>query len=292
MNSVQTTPGRGIGIIKHSCRLFASTFTFIFLCLFLTACDSSVDEAYKKGEELWEAGKYKEALVLYEKLVAEHPKSHFSTDALYQIGNINYLNIRDYRAAIAAYRKLVELSPESPFSPDAQIKIADINKDKFGDLKGAIAEYERFVKVFPKAADKALYQMGLCYMLLKEFTPARVQYERILKEHPDVDYKDEICYHLANSYYLEGKTGEARKRFEDLLEKFPKSRFATDARFQVALTYEEEENLQEALLRLQQLRGVYHDDRVLDLRIKGVEERMAARKKPLPPKVAKRSKKK
>jgi TolA-binding protein len=264
-------------------------FIILILCLsFLAACDKSGGETYKKGEELWEAEKYSEAVAYYEKVVSDYPRGHLATDALYQIGNINYLNLRDYWKAIEAYRRLVEMSPGSPFSPDAQRKVADIYKDKFGDLKGAIAEYQRFIKVFPKEADKAIYQMAQCYVLLKEFGKGREQYENILKEHPAIDYADDVHYQIANSYYLEGNTGEAIKEFEKLLEEFPDSRFAADARFEIALAKEEDGNLQEALSILELLRGTYHDERVLELRIKGIQERIAAKKKPAPPRVAKR----
>lgn len=284
VSSGQTTRGIGRGIEKHSTNVFASTFTytftFIFLCLLLIACDKSGGEAYKKGEELWEAERYREALIQYEKVVSKDPEGHLATDALYQIGNIYYLNLRDYPKAIDSYRKLVETSPGSPFSPDAQRRIAEIYREKFGDLKGAVSEYQRFVKVFPKEADRARYRMAECHILLKEFDKAREQYENILKETPDIDYKDDVLYQIANSYYLEGKTGEAKKGFEELVEKFPETRFMVDARFVIALAFEEEGNVQEALNRLTQLKGTYHDQKVLDLRIRGIQDRMEEKKKP------------
>lgn len=260
----------------------------IFCLSLLAGCDKSGEEAYKKAERLWESGKYNEAIVQYEKVVSNNPKGRLAADALYQIGNIYYFNLREYQKAIETYRRLVETSPRSPFSPDAQRKIADIYKDKFGDMKGAIAEYERFIKIFPKEADKARYQMAQCYILLKEFSKAREQYEAILKEAPDIDYKDDIYYQTANSYYLEGKTGEARKGFEEFLRKFPESKFVSDAGLGIALAYEEERNLQEALARLVQLKGTYHNQRVLDLRITGIQERVAAKKRPASVRVVKR----
>ncbi len=281
MSSDQTTPGEGRGIEKHSTHVFASTFTFIFLCLLLIACDKTGGETYKKGEELWAAERYAEALIQYEKVVSKNPGGHLATDALYQIGNIYYLNLRDYQKAIDSYRKLVATSPGSSFSPDAQRRIAEIYREKFGDLNGAVSEYQRFVKVFPKEADRARYRMAECYILLKEFDKAREQYENILKESPDIDYKDDVLYQIANSYYLEGKTSEAKKGFEELVEKFPETRFMADARFGIALAFEEEGNLQEALNRLTQLRSIYHDQKVLDLRIRGVQDRIEEKKKPV-----------
>jgi len=260
----------------------------VFCLLILSGCDRSGAEDYKKGEELWEAERYAEAVTQFEKVVSEHPKNHLATDALYQIGNIYYLNLRDYRKAVDAYKRLVEANPGCPFSPDAQWKIADIYKEKFRDLSGAIVEYEHFVKIFPKEADKGIYQIAQSYVLLKEFGKAREQYEKILKDYPDIDYKDDVYFQMANSYYLEGITGEARKWFEDMLNKFPKSRFAADAGFEIALAYEEEGNLQEALSRLMNLKGIYHDERVLDLRVKGIQERIAAKKRPAPVRTVKR----
>lgn len=259
----------------------------IFCLSLLAGCDKSGEEAYKKAEELWNAGKYNEAVAQYE-AVSKKGTGHLVADSLYQTGNIYYLNLRDYRKAIEAYKRLVEISPGSPFSPDAQRKIADIYKDKFGDLKGAIAEYQHFTKVFPKEADKAMYQMAQCYLLLKEFGKAREQYEAILKDAPDIDYKDEVYYQIANSYYLEGRTGGAKKGFEEFLGKFPESRFVPDARLGIALAYEEEGNLAEALSRLTQLKGVYHNQRALELRITGIRERISAKKRPVSIKAFKR----
>lgn len=257
------------------------------MSIFVFACDKSGEEAYKKADELWNAGKYNEAVTQYE-TVSKKGTGQLVADSLYQIGNIYYLNLRDYQKAIEAYRRLVEISPGSPFSPDAQRKIADIYKDKFGDLNGAIAEYDRFVKVFPKEADRAMYQMAECYLLLKEFGKAREQYEAILKDFSYIDYKDDVYYQTANSYYLEGKTGEARKRFEDFLGKFPESKLVPDARLNIALAYEEEGNLKEALSRLIQLKGVYPNQGVLELRIKGIQKRIAAKKRPASVKLLKR----
>lgn len=273
-------------LIRQSGKLIFITAVLCFS--FLSACNKSGEEAYKKGEALWEAERYSEAVAQYEKVVQDYQGGHIATDALYQIGNINYLNLRDYWKAIEAYRRLVETSPGSPFSPDAQRKIADIYKDKFGDLKGAIAEYQRFIKIFPKEADKAMYEMAQCYVRLKEFSKAREQYEGILKDYSYIDYLDDVHYKMANSYYLEGKTSEAKKWYEELLKKYPESRFAADARFEIALATEEDGDLQEAMSMLELLRGTYHDERVLNLRIKGIQERLAAQKKPTPPVIAKR----
>ena len=265
-------------------------FFILVIILLFSACDKSGEDAYKKADELWSAGKYNEAVAQYE-VISKKGTGRLVADSLYQIGNIYYLNLRDYQKAIEAYRRLVEISPGSPFSPDAQRKIADIYKDKFGDLRGAIAEYQHFAKVFPKEADKAMYQTAQCYALLKEFAKAREQYEAILKDAPDIDYKDEVYYQIANSYYLEGKTGEAKKGFEEFLGKFPESKLVPDARLGIALAYEEEGNLAEALSRLTQLKGVYHNQRALELRITGIRERIAAKKRPVSVRALKRKRK-
>lgn len=258
---------------------------FILLALFLTislaACNRSGEAEYLKGEKLWEEGKYVEALAQYEKVVEHDPKGRWAVDALYQTGNIYLLNLKDYKKAVMAYRMLVDANPKSPFSPDAQKKIAEIHRDKFGDIKGAVREYKRFVTLYPKEADKALLQIAHCYMLIREFDGAREALGQILKDAPEIDYKDEVYYQTANSFYLEGKTGEARKWFDELLKTFPESKFAPDAKLGIALAYEEAGDLQEALNRLIQLKGAYPNQTVLELRIAGIRERIEARKRPV-----------
>lgn len=276
--------GRFVG--ANSC----SPFFFALLLAVLTitsACDKSGELAYKQGDKLWEEGKYSEALEKYREVASKDPQGRLAADALYQMGNIYSLNLKDYQKAVAAYRRLVSASPKSPFSPDAQKKIAEIYRDKYGDLKGAISEYQRFVDLYPKEADRALFQMAHCYILLRDFDKAREGFERILNDAPDIDYKDEVYYQIANSYYLEGKTDKAREGFEDLQKKFPDSKFATDASFAIALTYEETGDLKEALDRLMQLKGVYPNQSVLELRIAGIKERIEARKRPMPARVSK-----
>lgn len=277
------------------CGLFLRAYCgapLFFFCLFLaltlaSGCDKSGESVYKQGDKLWEEGKYSEALEKYREVASKDPQGRLAADALYQMGNIYSLNLKDYQKAVAAYGRLVSASPKSPFSPDAQKKIAEIYRDKYGDLKGAISEYQRFIDLYPKEADRALFQMAQCYILLRDFDKAREGFERILKDAPDIDYKDEVYYQIANSYYLEGKTEEARQGFEDLQKRFPDSKFTTDARFVIALTYEETGDLQEALDRLMQLNGVYPNQSVLELRIAGIKERIEARKRPMPARITK-----
>lgn len=263
-----------------------------FCCLFLaltllSGCDKSGESVYKQGDKLWEEGKYSEALEKYREVASKDPQGRLAADALYQMGNVYSLNLKDYQKAVAAYRRLVSTSPKSPFSPDAQKKIAEIYRDKYGDLKGAISEYQRFVDLYPKEADRALFQMAQCHIIMRDFGKAREEFERILKDTPDIDYRDEVYYQIANSYYLEGTTDKARQGFEDLQKRFPDSKFATDARFGIALSYEETGDLQEALDRLIQLKGVYPNQSVLELRITGIKERIEARKRPMPTRASK-----
>lgn len=259
----------------------------LVLIVNLVACDRSGELAYKQGDKLWEEGKYVEALAQYREVVSKDPDGRLAADALYQMGNIYSLNLKDYQRAVEAYRRLVSANPRTPFSPDAQKKIAEIYRDKYGDLGGAISEYQRLVDLYPKEADRALFQMAQCHILLRDFDSARERFERILKDAPDIDYKDEVYYQIANTYYLEGKTEEARTKFEEILKMFPDSKFATDAKFGIALAYEETGDLQEALNRLMELKGVYPNQSVLELRISGIKERIEARKRPMPARVSK-----
>lgn len=162
--------------------------------------------ALKAGNELYEAGKYEEAIASYEAIVQANPEAFI---IYLNIGNC-YFQMEKYDQAEEYYRKVLAKDPENSEAilligntyanrgQDAEAmewynkidfeKISDAtvlynlgsNFIKKSKPDQAIKYFERATELQPDFAD-ALYQLGLAYLALTKYPEATRVFESYLK---------------------------------------------------------------------------------------------------------------
>ncbi len=80
--------------------------------------------AYEIAHSLIKAGKYREAIVAFQKFVDQYPSGPLAANALYWIGISQVTGMSNFKAAAESYIRLLEEYPNSPKVPDALLSLA------------------------------------------------------------------------------------------------------------------------------------------------------------------------
>ena len=260
--------------------LVASLFFVFFLLLFSCARDEA-RSLFEKGEELRTSGVYVDAMKQYRQVVLHHEGSSLAPEALYRIGEINYLFLQAFSEAADAFNKLIAAYPVSDRCPEAQRSLADIYMHKLGNRKQGIVEYQKAILYYGNSAEAEdfQYEIANAYFGLKNFQQQRLELKHMLSTFPDTKRKVEIYFHIANSYYVEGRLDDGIKAFRKILKEFPDSSLTVESTFQLAVCLEEQEKLKKAIALLEEIEGIYPNPTIVERRIERIKKRLKKRRR-------------
>jgi tol-pal system protein YbgF len=77
--------------------------------------------AYDRAFNLLKDGRYPQAISAFDAFLKAHPKSSYSDNAQYWLGEANYVS-RQFKRALQEFEKVVSNYPNSPKVPDAMLK--------------------------------------------------------------------------------------------------------------------------------------------------------------------------
>ena len=103
---------------------------------------SEFERTYDRGLDLFHTGKYRDAMSIFESMLAQDRNHNLSDNAQYWIGECNYA-LGNYRAAILAFEKVFTFS-QSNKNDYAQYKLG-LCYQKLGDSARAREEFQNLV---------------------------------------------------------------------------------------------------------------------------------------------------
>ena len=121
--------------------------------------EPSIAASFREAEAGFESGRYKEAILGYEKYIREDPTTLYRAEAIFKLGMAHALlcPAPECRAnAISQFKRLVSLFPESPYSDQARVILslqADIErmraegKNQEEKIKSLTDDLERLTKI-------------------------------------------------------------------------------------------------------------------------------------------------
>ncbi len=176
------------------------------------------------------SGHFSDAVLAFERVIAEYPKGRFSLDARLRIGDA-YLAEKAYAQATTAYRLAIRLFPDSTATIDYAYYQLGQSLQKSGDNAGAYKAFELLATVLPKSplADDALYAMGWIDFQKQEFTDAIREFQKVLKQYPDGDQAPRALYSIGDAYYNQQMYVPAEKSYREVLRQYPTSPYAPEA---------------------------------------------------------------
>jgi tetratricopeptide (TPR) repeat protein len=228
------------------------------LCLLfsvLAGCSiQGTQERYDKGLDLLYENRFEDAEIHFLSLARELARNEtpenrsWQAKALYQVGRIDHLYLKQPRRAIARYREALKADPQAQFAFLACVSIAQIFQDDMGDQRSAALELEKLVQAFPdhKDIEQYHYRIAQCYFLLHDFNQARTEARLLLEKHPKGQIAAQAIQLVANSYYVEGDYAEAAKAHEQLLSMDPTGDMAAHSLFELGMCQQEMGELEKA----------------------------------------------
>ena len=103
---------------------------------------------YQEGLDLFHARNYKQAIDVFESLIASDANNSLSDNAQYWIGESHYA-LGQYKNAVIDFEKVFTF-PKSNKNPDAQFKLG-LCYIRLGDSAKARDEFQRLVDVYPES---------------------------------------------------------------------------------------------------------------------------------------------
>jgi Tfp pilus assembly protein PilF len=163
-------------------------------------------EELTKGNDLFNAGQFQEAIGVYSKMLEANPDIYILNK---NIGNC-YFEMEDYDQAEAYYLKILEQDPENS---EAKIAVGNCNANR-GDTEAALEWYNKVE--FDSIKDATvLYNVGTTLYNSGNYSEALRYYQRTVEIQPD---NLDGIYQLGLSYLTMGNKEESIKNFEKYLE--------------------------------------------------------------------------
>lgn len=261
--------------MKRHKKYAAASWIFLVWAVGLAGCGESPHKLVQQAEQRYNAGDYLGALSLYEQVAENFPKNQMADDALYWMGILHHLYLKDDAKALQSFQRVVKGYPASPFAIDSQRYTATI-LERFKKTRQAIEAYEHLVEISPdpKVMQEARYKIGDLYFESGDLEQARNEWDALLKKYPDGVFTDKALYGIASTYFVQGQCADALKVLDQLIEDHPQSSLATDARFRAASCLEEEGRIQEALNRFKEVVDSYPNRQVVEMKIKALSEQL------------------
>ena len=292
-NSYQSTPSVLIGFIKKYptnsnksavekllIDAYISSKNFKEALVFLEKNKSIENKlAYQKvtfyrGLELYNEGKYEEALSLFEKSIAVQKNANFSARATFWKGETEYVQ-GDYRNAVLSYKAFLVTAQakETDEFKNANYNLAysyfklkdyelagnyfenqlKIKTDKMrlhdsylrlGDCRFVTSNYSSALEAYNKVielksidADYAYFQKAVCYGFISKNSRKIDELNSFLELFPKSDYRDNALFELGNAYVVENNKESAINTYDRLNTEFKKGSYTSKAILRQGLIY-------------------------------------------------------
>ncbi len=189
-------------------------WSLLLAAALLGACNSDSRQLLDRADARWREGHYDDAIRLNTLLYERDRQGKLGAQALLNIGNIYYLNLRQIKDATDTYKKLVDEFPGRPEEYKAREQLATIYENEIGDLSEAIQQYDKILEAKKlDNRDEIQFQRANAYFKKEDF-------DRALRELRRLE-ESEVSGHLAHQVYLKiGNIYQIRHRFDDAVVYF------------------------------------------------------------------------
>ncbi len=190
------------------------------------------------GESHYRMGNYENAIAAYDQFMLS--PGAFSLDfynrASYSLGYAHFKK-ENYNRAIPAFRNYITAREEEPrMLNDATLRIADsyfITKD----YRAAMDFYNRAIGIGAIDSDYAVFQKGLVYGIMGDFTQKIATLQELINNHPRSSFIDDGRYEIANSWLILDNSTRAMEYFRQVIDRHPNSSYVQSAMLKTGLIH-------------------------------------------------------
>jgi len=215
---------------------------------------------YEAAMKYYDKGDYYRALQLFDQLIPVYRGTSQSEDLLFKYA-YSYFNQRDYVLASYHFSRFSNTFPMSPKAEEAAYMTAYckyLESPRYTldqtVTKEAINEFQVFINRFPygeRAKDATVlidqlrmklqqkdFSIANLYMKIEDYQAAIVSYRNVLKDYPDIEFKEEIMYKIVIASYnfainsipekKQERIESAQTAYYDFLSLYPESRYVSE----------------------------------------------------------------
>lgn len=258
---------------------------------------ASTDEAlYLRGKASKELGDQEGEITVFEELREKYPRSNFSQEAYFRLGNY-YYNQKRYKEATEEFDKIVQFFPQSSLLSESNywmgwsyFKLADYKKAseyfnkveedeenlslgqraKFmvaeswynlKDYQKAREAYKKFIEMYPEGdfSANAQYAISWTYLENKEFNASLEEFKKLISIYPDSKFAEEAQFRVGKNYFLLGNKDMAKTELEKFINLYTKSNFRVEAIYLLSQIFLQEEGWMDNIINLERLVREYPD---------------------------------
>ena len=210
-----------------------SRLSSLVLLILLPAFSHAAEDYFFKANELYDQGKFKEAVPLYRAAIDE---GRYEPFAWFNLGNA-MVQLDRKQVALVAYKRTVELLPTFE---KAWMLMGDLYYLS-GDVGEAIASYNRAIELGVES-DHVHFALAECYLKGRDWTLAQKNFERALALNPD---RMDAWYGLAEVYEKLGDYEYAIKTLQNALQMTATA--GADVHFTMAYYYRSMDSTRQSL---------------------------------------------
>lgn len=252
----------------------------VVVALVLAAgCDNSeqVNALSHKAKRLWEDGQYHDAARTFVSLTELYPDSAQVESSLYFAASLYHHFLEEDEQAARYYQRLLVRYPEGRYYYEALESLARLYASDETTRHRAVQLYEQLLRAerLQDRHHEFEFRIGQLNLRMGRLDQARLAFRNVIAEYPDSPHRARAAYLVGYSYYMQDRLPMALAVLRLTARDFPGTESARHATFFVADTLEEQGRFDEALKLFQSLRGKYHNEKILDTRIRTLRERMS-----------------
>jgi TolA-binding protein len=271
---------------------------------------------FKKGIELFNAGRYYDAVRILTKSVEYHYDDEVQSEAYYWLGEAYsignkqeeaiqayknvfeiedtgrfishikakygigyiYYNMKDYEKALGYFREYVEEVESLHISLFLNDALLRLADCYYAtkNYENAIGFYDRAIRRGNPEKDYAYFQIGMIHGIEKRVDNAVGNFERVIEEYPDSRLFDDALFYKGQVTFENGNYELAIKRFTDMITREPQSAYIPQTYVNRAISYYNLQNLNAAIKDYQFVIKEYPQSRVANSALLGLQEAMNA----------------
>ncbi|RMH69698.1 MAG: outer membrane protein assembly factor BamD [Gemmatimonadetes bacterium] len=192
-----------------------------------------------RAEIISNQGFWKQAIAIYEHLLAENPHHPENDKIYYQIGR-TYERMDLEASAITVYRELIRQHPRSKWRPYAEKRICECYR-KMGEDDLALEHYQHFIKNHPghwRNVNDAYYEIGRIYERQHQLKPAIRTYETLYKRNPGRKYGSLALWRMVMGYYKLGDYANSIQACQRMIRNYRGENYAAQATYWIGKNYQ------------------------------------------------------
>lgn len=273
-------------------RLFTKKISILFFLIFSACTIDRPEKHYILAERLWADEKYSEAVREFDKVTQKDPRGRLGLQALFRSAMTDTLFLSEHLRAIQKLKLYIDQSRSEEMIWEANKQIGEIFYTSLQHY-GPAAEHYQALFEKPKKIPEAergplIFRLAKSLFYSGKFQEATVAYRLILKDYPNTPLAEKASFEIGVCHFTRGEqqpggpefTGayrEAISAYEEFLAKYPKSALAVQARFGIAGALEELDRLDEAFAKYHELKNLYPQPQVIQIKLIRIRERIAQR---------------